>query len=153
MLLIFGTSGKGRKAKKTFSFELQTFSTAPASFPTNPDGSIDYLDSVVEGASLATWHTVMMTDPSGVRSIVGAGSVGVNPDDPEKPSINKSGYSVSLSSGEGCYAFRLLDGHVNYGIDELDYVWDSTHDIEGAKPVVVDTISGTIIVGGTCPAG
>ncbi len=147
-----GTSNKGRKAKKTFRFELQTFSTDPASFPTNPDGSIDYLDPVVEGASLATWHTVMMTDPSGARSIVRYGGSGVNPGDPEKPGINVSTYSVELSSGEGCYAFRLLDGLVFYDIDKLDYVWDSMNDTKGAKTVWVDTINNTFTVGGTgCP--
>ncbi len=85
---------------------------------------------------------------------IGAGSVGVNPGDPEKPGIEKSSYNVSLSSGEGCYAFRLLDGHVFYDIDLLDYVWDSTNDTKGAQTVWANTISGTITVGGTtCPAG
>jgi len=152
----FGTQGKGRKARKTFDFELQTFSTNPTGdppFPTNPDGSINYLAPVVEEASLATWHTMMMTDPGGMRSIVLDRSSGVNPGDPEKPGINVSTYSVSLSSGQGCYAFRLLGGYVYYDIDDLDYVWDSMNDDEGAKIVVVDTISDTFTVGGTCPAG
>jgi hypothetical protein len=120
--------GKGRnkdRDPKYLAFDLQLFSVDPNSLP-QAGGGPDYLDSDVTEANLKAWPTLMVMDPSGIKSILSLSSVGMDPNDPDKPSIYKSAFRLPFV-GAGCYEVKLMDAFV-HDFSALEYVWYSQGD-------------------------
>lgn len=129
------TKPRGKKpvnGPNIFKFEFQSFTT---NFGANPP--MDYDDDAVVLANLMAWSTLLMVRPDGSRVMMSIRSVGINPDDPDKPRISVEWYESENLTITGCYEFQLV-GVYAHDFDELDVVWNSAEDPFGATPIALD---------------
>jgi hypothetical protein len=66
--------------------------------------------STLGGSAIDTKHTLMLTDPSGVRSVLAASSI----------SSTGERFSFGFTGGSGCYQVTMLQGYVK-DTDRADY--------------------------------
>ena len=138
---LLGT-GRGKKPKTTgVEFEIQAFRSIPLQFPTLPDeSSIDYKNSDVVASNLESSAEVMLVDPSGSKQMLAKRSIGIDPDDPDKPDIYRSGFRFTFPES-GCYEFRLLEVFIQ-DVGNLEYVWYSQGDTDAIKTLWVNHVQG-----------
>ena len=82
----------------------------------------------------------MLVDPSGNKQMLAKRSIGIDPDDPDKPDIYRSGFRFTFPES-GCYAFHLLAVFIQ-DVDGLEYVWYSQSDPNAVKSFRVNHVAG-----------
>lgn len=128
--------GKSARGNVSLSFEVQSF-TDPSDTTTN----------------FAADHTVLVTRPDGSRYIANATRTGVNPDDPEKPSIYKQGFVTDdVTQQTGCHLVEVIGvyGWSTGPKDGRQIVWDPTG--SGAiQPIAIQVGQTVTWSRGPCP--